>query len=251
MNIAENPRAVSGNNNPPGPIEVGQTTLADASLWLAENPVIETAEAAKEAAVMEKRVKASFDEIEAERVKAVKPLNDQVKSINDAHKAAQKPLETARNTIKQRVLAYMQAEEAKRSAEADRIAAEAAEAERIAREAEAAEREAKENAAQGVVGEDVVSATIHADQAFSRFERLDRLHSIAAKDAKVRIGTGHGRALSLRTVEVLHVDDPATALQAMGLTANLREAFLTEARAYRKTTGNLPEGITSTTEQKL
>lgn len=240
-----------GHNNPPGPIEIGQVTLADASLWLAENPVIETEETAREAAVMERRVKASFDEIEAERVKAVKPLNDQVKSINDAHKAAQKPLETARNTLKQRVLAYMQAEEAKRRAEAARIAAEAAEAERIAREAEAAEREAKENAAQGVVGEDVVSATIHADQAFSRFERLDRLHSIAAKDAKVRIGTGHGRALSLRTVEVLSVDDAFKALKAMGLTANLREAFLTEARAYRKTTWNLPEGISATFEQKL
>jgi len=240
-----------GHNNPPGPIEIGQVTLADASLWLAENPVIETEETAREAAVMERRVKASFDEIEAERVKAVKPLNDQVKSINDNHRAAQKPLESARNTIKQRVLAYMQAEEAKRRAEAARIAAEAAEAERIAREAEAAEREAKENAAQGVVGEDVVSATIHADQAFSRFERLDRLHSIAAKDAKVRIGTGHGRALSLRTVEVLSVDDAFKALKAMGLTANLREAFLTEARAYRKTTGNLPEGISATFEQKL
>lgn len=240
-----------GHNNPPGPIEIGQVTLADASLWLAENPVIETEETAREAAVMERRVKTSFDEIEAERVKAVKPLNDQVKSINDAHKSAQKPLETARNAIKQRVLAYMQAEEAKRRAEADRLAEEAAEAERIAREAEAAEREAKENASQGVVGEDVVSATIQADQAFSRFEKLDRAHSIATKDAKVRISTGHGRALSIRSVEVLSVDDAFKALNAMGLTANLREAFLTEARAYRKTTGKLPEGITATTEQKL
>jgi hypothetical protein len=251
MNIADNPRAVAGNNNPPGPIGIGAITVADASAWLAENPVIETPGTAKEAAAMEKRVKASFDEIEAERVKAVKPLNDEVKAINETHKAAQKPLETARNTIKQRLAAYLQAEEAKRRAEAERIAAEAAEAERIAREAEAKEREAKDNAAQGVVGEDVVAATIEADQAFSRFEKLDRAKEIAAKDSKVKISGGYGRALSLRTIEVLHVDDAAKALAAMGLTEDLRQAFLTEARAYRKTTGNLPEGITATTEQKL
>lgn len=240
-----------GHNNPPGPIEIGHITIADASAWLAENPVVETPETAKEAAAMEKRVKASFDEIEAERVKAVKPLNDQVKAINDKHKAAQKPLETARNTIKSRLADYVRAEEAKRHAEAERLAREAEESERLAREAEAREREAKENAAQGVVGEDVVMATVEADQAFSRFEQKDRQAAIAAKDSKVKISGGYGRALSLRNVEVLQVEDAAKALQAMGLTANLREAFLTEARAYRKTTGNLPEGITATFEQKL
>jgi hypothetical protein len=97
----------------------------------------------------------------------------------------------------------------------------------------------------------VVAATIEADQAFSRFEKLDRAKEIAAKDSKVRISGGYGRALSLRTIEVLHVDDAAKALAAMGLTEDLRQALLTEARAYRKTTGNLPEGITATTEQKL
>jgi hypothetical protein len=251
MNIAPNPREVIGGNNPPGPIDIGKITLADASAWLAENPVIETPDTATEAAAMEKRVKASFDEIEAERVKAVKPLNDQVKAINETHKAAQKPLETARDTIKQRLAVYVRAEEAKRRAEAMRIAREAEEAERIAREAEAREIEAKENSAQGVVGEDVIAATTAADEAFSRFEKIDRAAEIAAKDSKVKVSGGYGRALSLRTVEVLSVTDPQQALQAMGLTANLREAFLTEARAYRKTTGKLPEGITATTEQKL
>jgi hypothetical protein len=240
-----------GHNNPPGPIEMGKVTLADASAWLAENPVIETAETAKEAAVMEKRVKASFDEIEAERDGKVRPLNDRVKTINEEYKKAKSPLETARDTIKQRLAVYVRAEEAKRRAEAERIAREAEEAERIAREAEQREREAKENVAQGVVGEDVVSATVEADQAFSRFEKLDRAAEIAAKDSKVKIAGGYGRALSLRTVEVLTVSDAAKALASMGLTANLREAFLTEARAYRKTTGKLPEGITATSEQKL
>lgn len=240
-----------GHNNPPGPIEIGRITLADAAKWLADNPVIETSEVAKAAAAMEKRVKVSFDEIEAERDGKVRPLNERVKSINDEYRKEKASLETARETLKKRLTAYVQAEEAKRRAEAERIAREAEEAERLAREAEAREREAKDNVAQGVVGEDVVTATVEADQAFSRFEKLDRAATIAVKDSKVKVSGGYGRALSLRTVEVLNVEDPAKALHAMGLTANLREAFLTEARAYRKTTGKLPEGITATTEQKL
>lgn len=238
-------------HNSPGPVGIGKETLAEASKWLSENPVIQDEDTAREAAKMEQRVKIAFDEIEAERDSKVRPLNDQVKSINTEYKATTAPLKTARDTINERLTAFARAEQARREAQARRLAAAAAEAERIAREAEAREREAKDNAAQGEVGVDVVTATVEADQAFSRFERADHAANIAERDSRFRVKGITGRVKTLRNVEVLNVEDAAKALQTMGLTANLREAFLSEARAYRKTTGKLPEGITATTEQRM
>ena len=230
---------------------IGADTVAEASKWLANNPVIETEDDAREAAKYEKRLKASFDELEAERDGKVRPLNDQVKAINEEYKSAQKPITEARNAVKNRLTAYALEEEQKRLAEARKLAALAAEAERIAREAEEREREAKDNAAQGEVGVDVIAATTEADQAFSRFKKADHAAAIAAKDSTVRIGTGWGRAASLRTKEILSVSDAHKAFAVMGLSDNLREALLTDARAYRKQHGKLPEGITSETKREM
>lgn len=230
---------------------IGADTVAEASKWLANNPVIETEDDAREAAKYEKRLKASFDELEAERDGKVRPLNDQVKAINEEYKSAQKPITEARNAVKNRLTAYALEEEQKRLAEAQRLAALAAEAERIAREAEEREREAKDNAAQGEVGVDVVAATTEADQAYSRFKRADHAAAIAAKDSTVRIGTGWGRAASLRTKETLVLNDPVKAIFAIGVTDGIREAILTAARAYRKEHGSLPEGVEAQIDRSM
>ena len=145
----------------------------------------------------------------------------------------------------------MTAEEDKRKAEAKIAADKAAEAERLAREAEHAEQEALKNAAVGEIGVNVAEVTQQADAAFQTFERASRCAAVAAKDSKVKVGGGLGKAASLSTVETLHVDDWSKANFAIGMTDGIREAILTGARAYRTANGNLPDGITATTERVL
>lgn len=234
-----------GHNRPPGPIDIGAETVAEAGKWLANNPVVETEEMAREAAKYSERLKVSCDEIEKERDSKVRPLNNQVRDINKEYSEAKAPLEAARTQFKKRLTAFALVEEAKRIAIAKALEAEREDAERIAREAEAKEQEALSDASQGVVGVDVVAATQNANQAFSRFEKTGHRAAIAAKDSHVRIGSGIGRAQTLKTKETLILNDAMKALAIMGVSEKTREAILSDARAYRKDHGSLPEGVTS------
>jgi hypothetical protein len=240
-----------GHNNPPGPIDIGAQTLAEARKWLASNPIVENEDAAREAAKFSERCKISCDEIEKERDSKVRPLNNQVKEINQEYSTAKAPLEAIRTEIRKRLTAFAIAEEAKRVAiaEAARVARE--DAERIARKAEAAEQEALSDASQGVVGVDVVAVTQEANQAFSRFQKADRAASVAAKESHVRIGSGIGRAATLKTKETLKLNDALKALTIMGVSEKTEEAILSDARAYRKQHGKLPEGVTSETTREI
>lgn len=240
-----------GHNRPPGPIDAGVQTLADAAKWLADNPVVESEDAAREAAKFSERLKISHDEIERERDSKVRPLNNEVKEINSEYIAAKAPLEAARTQIRKRLTAFALAEEAKRVAIAKALEAEREEAERIARDAEAKEQEALSDASQGVVGVDVVAATQNANQAFSRFKKADHRAAIAAKDGHVRIGSGIGRAATLKTKEILKLNDALKALAVMGISEKTEEAILSDARAYRKQHGKLPEGVISETTREI
>lgn len=240
-----------GHNRPPGPIEIGAETVAEAAKWLADNPVVENEVLAREAAKLSERLKVSQDEIEKERDGKVRPLNTQVKEINAEYSTAKTPLEAARTQLKKRLTDFALAEEAKRL-EALRAAEEAAkEAERIAREAEAKEQEAIAEANAGVVGVDVVAATQNANQTFSRFEKANHQARIAERDSHVRIGSGIGRAQTLKSKETLKLNDPLKALAVMGVSEKTEEAILSDARAYRKQHGKLPEGVTSQVTREI
>lgn len=247
-----------GDNNPPGPIEMAESIMQSLSVWMADHPVIQTEEEARAAKPLIDRAKAAMEELEAERDGKVRPLNDKVAEINAEYKAVhntdpKRPgtFNKIFNELKARVADYLRKEEQKRlaaAAEARRIQEEA---ERQAREAEAREREALENASAGEVGIDVASVTKEADEAFSTFERQSRFADRAERDTKVKLGGGFGSAVTLRTGETLHVEDALKAIVILGATDRICEAILTEARAYRKANGRLPDGVSSTTERKL
>lgn len=88
---------------------------------------------------MVSRIKKGFEEL---RVFLVKPLNDQVKRINDRFKNEAAPLERADSTLRQKMLAYQHEQQLKRQAEEARLRA-LAEAERARLQAIADKERAK------------------------------------------------------------------------------------------------------------
>jgi len=249
---------VVGHNNPPSAIDLAKNTIDALSEWMKNNPVIQTAEQAKEAKLLIDRAKVSLDEIEDERNKLVRPLNDKVSAINDKFKALHNTDKKRPGTydrifaeLKARVSAFLVAEEERRQKEAAEAAARLAEAERLAREAEAKEQEAIENAKAGELDVDVAAVTAEADDAFADYQRESRFAARAERDTKVKLGGGFGKATSLRTVETLHLDNYGKALKAIGPQPKIEEAILSCAREYRKTHGRLPDGVSATTERVL
>lgn len=254
----ERDRAVMGGNNPPGPLEMAESIMQVLSDWMKDHPVIQTEEEARAAKPLIDRAKAAMDEIEAERDGKVRPLNDQVAEINAEYKAvhntdAKKPgtFNKVFNELKARIADYLRKEEAKRLAAAAEARRLQEEAEQQAREAEARELAALSDAAVGEIGVDVAAVTKEADAAFETFERQSRFADRAERDTKVKIGGGFAASVGLRNSEVLQVDDALKAIVVMGTTDRIREAILTEARAYRKANGRLPDGISAATERKL
>jgi hypothetical protein len=249
---------MTNTNNPPSPIEFAQSVIDELATFLANHPVIESENDARAAKVHIDRARAAFVDIEAERVKMVTPLNDEVARINAEHKRyhnndKHKPglFDKLLMALVARVQSFMLIEEARRKREAEhaRLLAEAAE--KAAREAEAREKEVHENAAVGEVGLDIQEATTEADVAFSDFQRASRFAAHAEKASKVKIGGGFGRSLSIKDKEVLIVKDWKLAIDKVGLTDNISDAILTAARNYRQEYGELPPGIEITYERKV
>lgn len=259
FNLPEiNSRAVVGGNNPPGPIEQADVIIKALSDWMKDHPVIQTEDEARAAKPLIDRARAAQAEIEDARTKEVKPFNDKVAEINAEHKAVhntdpKKPgkLDRVFNELKARVASYLQAEEQRRLREAAAARAAQEEAERIAREAEAKERAALDDAQAGVADVDIAAVTNEANDAFATYERTSRFADRAERDTRVKIGGGFAKAVGLRDAETLNVDDALKAIVIIGVTDKIREAILTEARAYRKANGRLPDGISATTGRKL
>lgn len=247
-----------GHNQPPGPIEYARDTMAALSAWMAEHPAIQNEDDAREAKKLLDQAKSCAGDIEAERDKLVRPLNEQIDEINGRYKAvhnkdSKKPgiLDKVVSELKDRLGVFIRAEEDRRAAEAETKRKAAEEAERLAREAEAKEREAIENAKAGELGVDVTQVVIEADSRFAEFKKADREAARAERNADVRIGGGWGRAASLRTKETLILDDPIQAIRAIGVNEGIRDAILTAARAYRKIHNKLPNGVSAVTERQL
>jgi hypothetical protein len=255
-----NPREHVGANNPPPAtaIELAEPTIEALRKFLNDFPVIANEDEAREAKAIGDRVYLTLKSIEEERDSKVRPLNEQVSAINAEYHRwfstnDKKPglWGTLLKELKVRLTAFARLEEQKRreAAEAARRAAE--EAERKARAAEAAERAAAAEAAAGVCDTDFAGATERADAAFAEFQRADRAAQRAERDTKVRIGGGFGKVTTLRTVETLTVTDWQAAITEIGLTDRIKDAILTEARAFRKDMGELPSGVTATYDRSL
>lgn len=246
-----NPRARLGGNNPPDAIERSKDALAELSEFIKSEPVITDEDTARKAKLMIDRGRASVDEMESERVKKVKPLNDEVKRINDEYRGPKDILSAAVGTVVGRVNAFMDDMRLRREEEARKAAEEA---ERKIQEANAAieaKAEANDNAAQGEVGIDTIAAEQEARAKIEEANKAIRVARRAEKATNIRVGGGWGRVLTQRTKETLIVTDWQKAITVLGLTDGIRDAVLTASRAHRKLHGELPDGVVSEKEKSL
>lgn len=246
-----NSRERIGGNNPPGAINYAQETMTAIALFLKDHPVIQTDADARAAKLIKDRGDAAVKEMEDERDALVRPLNEQVATINGRYRPVRDPLKKVIDDVKARLTAFIRTEERKRQEIADAARKAREELERAAREAEEREREARENASLGELDVDVVGATVDADAAFAEFERADRQAARAERDAHVKIGGGFARSVSLRQRETLTITDIAEAIAAVGVTDKIRDAVLSAARDFRKAFGELPDGVAAEYEQSV
>lgn len=247
--------ATTGHNKPPNMADTASEVARSLSDWMAEAPVISSVEMAKEAKILVDRAKLCIRDLEDERGKYVKPLNEQVKLINDLYRQPRTILERVLSELERRVSQYLSNEERKRIEAAAEAARLAAEAERLARDAEHAEREAMQSANQGELGIGIDEKVAEADRRFADYGIAARQAARAEKETKVKISGGFSRAISLRSEEILTVADPVAVLVAImikiPLTEGLREALKTAARIYKKAYGAYPPGIEVKTERKV
>jgi hypothetical protein len=243
--------AAIGHNAPPGPVDSAKDALVELNAYLTENPVIQDQKQAKEAGGFIERTRISLKALEDERTEKVGPLNVQLKAINDLYRGVRDPLEKVLSELKRRVTAYTTAEEEKRRAEAERLRAEA-EAKAFA--AQQAVLAADDAVACADVGEvtDAGQAIADADAAIKAAGIAERTAARAEREQTARIASVMGgKALSMRTQEILDVTNAVAAIKCMGLTDKIRDAILSSARAYREDFGQLPEGVTATTQRRM
>ena len=245
--------AIIGHNAPPSAIDLAKEEFASIAMFLADITVIQNETDARHANLFKSRASATLKNLDAAMRAESDPPYRRYKAVLEKYKPVTDSLSSLAKQIDSRLAAFMREEQAKRQRIADEARHAQQEAERIAREAERAEREAADNAAVGEIV-DIAAAVVDANAKFAEFERASRIAKVADRDAKVRIGGGFGKVATLRTVETLtvaNIDAAVLAMQETGLTEKIIDAILTAAREYRKTWGELPKGITRTTEQVL
>lgn len=138
-----------GHNSPPEPIAFDALkTEADeridvANRWITERPEITAEDQAEKATGFRDQLKGSIDALEAARRAEKKPLEDQLKAIDDRYRPLTTLLTTAHTTIKGKISAWLE----KKRVEAERLKAEERERARKAQQdAEEAARKAAEEA---------------------------------------------------------------------------------------------------------
>lgn len=239
-----------GHNIPPDMAETAITTSGDLSAWMAEHPIIETEDQAREAKVFIDRGSLCIKDLEAERGSKVAPLNQRVKQINEYYRHPRELIGRVLDELKSRMDEFLFREEEKRQAAIEEARRVADEAERIAREAERLEQEAIKSAQHGELGIDIAAATAQADKTFSEYEKTQRNLARAERDAHVKVGGGFARATSLKSREVIVLVDPLAAVREIGFTEAIRDAIIKSARAYEKINGRYPSGVEVQIERK-
>lgn len=238
-------------NNPPEVLDLSREVIQSISDWMGENPSVSDEATARSAKMQVDRAKALIKDLEAERDGKVRPLNEKVASINADYRKPRRLVGDLLDEMLARIQDYVRKEEHRRAKIAEEAARKAREAEEAALEAERLEKERLDDAAKGEVGVDVAAVIEKADDAFEDYQRAEREAIMAQRDAKVKIGGGFARALSMREKEILDVVDAIAALTDMGATENIKQAILTSARAFRKIHNRLPNGISSIMEKSL
>lgn len=239
-----------GHNNPPDMTATAGETTTDLSGWMAETPVIETEDQAREAKVFLDRGNLCVKDLEDERDGKVRPLNEQVKTINTYYRGPRERLERVIDELTSRMRSFLLGEERKRIAAAQEAARIAEQAEQAARDAENREREVIAEANSGVIGHDIATVTADADQAFAGYKKASHQAALAEREAKVRIGGGFTRSHSLRNKEIIIIDDHVAAITEIGLGNEIvDEAIMRAARAFKKVFGHYPAGIRSGIER--
>jgi hypothetical protein len=235
-------------NNPPDMTVTLGEVVSSLNSWMADHPVISTEDEARDAKVLIDRAKLGIKDLEDERDRKVRPLNNQVAEINAYYRPAKTLAEKVLNEIKRRITDFIAKEEAKRIKIAEEARKAAEDAEQRAREAELREREALDDAKHGAEV-DVAAAAREADEGFADFQRANRDANRAEREAKVRIGGGFTRSLSLRSKETLVVKNAISAINAIDMTPDIEAAIIKGARAFRSMHGELPPGVESIMER--
>jgi hypothetical protein len=227
--------------------------FAELKAWMTETPVIQTPAIAKLGADWKNRTSIALKSADDERDAKVRPLNEKVKAENAKYKAVTKPLTDLFDQLRARLTGFDRAETAKREAAAAVVRAAAEEAARITEAAQAQLAEAVDDAAQGAET-DVGGAIQAVEAAMHEAGRLQRQTAVAERDSHVRIPSAMGKAVSARTYRELIVADVEAAILAirsMGLTERLADAICLEAKAFKATWGELPEGVTENSEKRI
>lgn len=236
-----------GHNQPPSMIDTAGEVTASLNNWMRDHPAVETEEAARDAKVLLDRGKLCLKDQEDERDGKVRPLNEQIRTINQHYRPSKDLLTKVLHELTRRVTDFLAKEQAKRIKEAEAARQKAEETEKIAREAEQREQEAIDDARHGVEV-DIAEASRNADASFTEYRKAER-EADRLNRTKVRVGGGFTRALSLRNKEILRVVEAVSAINAIGLTPDIEAAIIKGARAYRTLHQELPPGIESKTEQ--
>lgn len=239
-----------GHNNPPSMIDMTGDTARDISDFMSENPVL-TGDTARYAKEYLDRGKLCLKDLEDERDGKVRPFNEQVKEINETYRSPRDVVSGVLQELSRRLTFFVKEEERKRIEAADEAARIAEEAKQKALEAERLEQDAFRSSDTGELGVDVAAHVAAASSAFREFEKADRAAAIAEKETKVKIAGGFSRAVSLRKKETLSVIDPIAAINEIGLTADIAEALIKSARAFKKLRGRFPEGISVEITEEL
>lgn len=201
--------------------------------------------------------------VEAERVSKVKPLNDEVKRINDEYKVPANFLAQAETVLKGAIGNY-QAEQARKAAEAKRIADEKARQERIelerkAEEARQAAAKLEQEAQAAIEAGDESAASAIAEQAAAISDQAESLALTAeivtsAPTVQAPVSVS---GISTRTTYSAQVDSLLDLVKAVAegkaplecIEANTK--FLgAQARAFKKA-GPLFPGVTSIAEKSI
>lgn len=239
-----------GHNNPDMTETVGDVSR-ELSAWLGQHPVIENEDDAREGKKLSDRARLGLQDLEAERIGKVKPLNDKVAEINSGYRLPRETLRSILDELQFRLTDFIAREEAKRIKEAEEKRRIAEEAEAAARAAEIEEQKLIDAARVGELDLDVGQKIEETNKAFKDFKKAEREAVRAERDSRVKIGGGFGRAMSLRTQEILTVIDVQAAVKDIGATPAIIEAVISSAKAYRKMRGTLPSGVSSRTENKV
>ncbi|MCW2275097.1 hypothetical protein GJ654_10215 [Rhodoblastus acidophilus] len=239
-------------------INIAQDEFEALAKFLQDNPKIESAGIAEKAKLRVDAARVVLKDMETERTTRVRPLNEQVATINTEYKDIREPLTKLLDQLLSRVNVFLDAERERREAEAAEARRKAEEAAEAARQAEALEQEAVAAATDGERA-DVGTATAEADFAFKQAKRAERDASKAERQAsRVNVGGGFsGRSLSQRTNETLTITDWKAALTDIcaardgALPEKIEAALLTAVRDFRKASGKLPSGVSSSKEKSL